>query len=229
MPLYSKVLPHIEEIVLEIISITRGNIKYMLCLHIAKCTRKCLINLIRIYKSIMLSPQSNFCNLFDHVNSIFSVCLFFTIFLICLFKFSLCPFYVENDHPNPRGAQEAWEVSGRYLPWYFTKFLWHWERSKASGEKSVPLGLNRWSLIGPAFSFILWLFQLERKKGRGECKPATQSLLRHPSKFTKMVIYRWMAFPPLSSHLGEMNQVDCWVLPIWQTLLIMTKMFGKKP
>lgn len=164
MPLYSKVLPHIEEIVLEIISITRGNIKYMLCLHIAKCTRKCLINLIRIYKSIMLSPQSNFCNLFDHVNSIFSVCLFFTIFLICLFKFSLCPFYVENDHPNPRGAQEAWEVSGRYLPWYFTKFLWHWERSKASGEKSVPLGLNRWSLIGPAFSFILWLFQLERKK-----------------------------------------------------------------
>lgn len=72
-----KSITHREGIVLGIISITRGNKKHMLCLHIAKYTRKCLINLINIYKSIILSSQSNFCNLFDHANSIFSFCLFF--------------------------------------------------------------------------------------------------------------------------------------------------------
>lgn len=154
MPLYSKVLPHREGIVLGIISITRGNKKHMLCLHIAKYTRKCLINLISIYKSIILSSQSNFCNLSDHVNSIFSFCLFLMIFLICLFKFSLCLFYVENDHPNPRGAQQAWEVSDGCLPWHFTLILWHWGRSKESGEKSVPYSLIvGHSLVLPLASF----------------------------------------------------------------------------
>lgn len=53
----------------------------------------------RTTKILLFSPQNNksFLNL---------------DFLNCSFKFSSCSFCVENDCPNPIGAQETWKVSG---------------------------------------------------------------------------------------------------------------------
>lgn len=61
-----------------------------------------------IWKVIVESPRF-YCFLYKVIN-LFKKSLFPK--LLIQIQFSLCSVCVENDFPNPIGAQQAWEVSG---------------------------------------------------------------------------------------------------------------------